>query len=116
MCSTDEQYNFRHHKTTPERIKAQIRARATLIDLGITVLRSRQLVPAIDLPTTNASTVQEIKVGADHCREHWKLRQDAPIPQVRKVLEDACVIVVNHLVKSKEADTFDLSLDRSAAC
>jgi Zn-dependent peptidase ImmA (M78 family)/transcriptional regulator with XRE-family HTH domain len=103
---TEDECSFRHRRTTPERIKAQVRAHGTLIALVISRLRSRHLIPAINLPRTTASTIDEIELVAQKCREHWKLHRDEPILQVRQVLEDAGITIIDHLVKSKEVDTF----------
>ena len=87
-------------------MKAQLRAHATLIGVVISVLRSRDLIPPINLPRTTVSTAEEIEMAAEHCRKHWKLGVDGPIREIGEVLENAGVVVVNHLVKSKEVDTF----------
>lgn len=103
---TEEECSFRHRRTTPERIKAQVCAHGTLICHVINRLRSRQLIPAINLLRKTASTVDEIELAAERCREHWKLPVDQSIPQIRHVLEDAGITIVDHPVKSKEVDTF----------
>ena len=103
---TEDECSFRHRRTTPERIKAQVRAHGTLIALVISRLRSRHLIPAINLPRATASTIDEIELVAQQCREHWKLHRDQPILQIRQVLEDAGITIIDHLVKSKGVDTF----------
>jgi Zn-dependent peptidase ImmA (M78 family) len=87
-------------------MKAQIRAHATLIGVVISVVRSTNLIPPINLPKTTVSTLAEIEVAAEQCRKHWKLGVDGPIREIREVLENAGVVVVNHLVKSQKVDTF----------
>jgi Zn-dependent peptidase ImmA (M78 family)/transcriptional regulator with XRE-family HTH domain len=102
----EDECSFRHRRTTPERLKAQIRAHATLIGLVIQRLRSIFRFPEIDLPRISASRKEEIEIAAEQCRQHWNLGPDGPLLQVGRVLEHAGVILVRHLVKSSKVDAF----------
>ena len=102
----EDECSFRHRRTTPERMKAQIRAHATLIGLVIDRLRSLFRFPPINLPQIAASTQEEIEMAAEECRQHWKLGLDTPLLQTGRVLEHAGVIIVRHLVKSTKVDAF----------
>jgi Zn-dependent peptidase ImmA (M78 family) len=102
----EDECSFRHRRTTPERMKAQIRAHATLIGLVIERLRSVFKFPQINLPQIAASSSQEIEMAAEQCRQHWKLGLDGPLLQTGRVLEHAGVIIVRHLVKSTKVDAF----------
>src|SRR6266851_1986515 len=102
----EDECSFRHRRTTPERLKAQIRAHATLIGLVIRRLRSIFRFPEIDLPRISASRKEEIEIAAEQCRQHWNLGPDGPLLQVGRVLEHAGVILVRHLVKSSKVDAF----------
>jgi Zn-dependent peptidase ImmA (M78 family)/DNA-binding XRE family transcriptional regulator len=102
----DEECNFRHRLTTPERIKSQLRAHGTLIGLVIDTLRSRQLLPPINVPRIPASSSDEIEAAAQQCRQYWKLQVDTPLPELANLIEGKGVIIVRYLVKSKEVDTF----------
>jgi len=101
-----DECNFRHRGTTPERMKVQIRAHGTLIGLVIQTLRSRRLFPPINVPRVAASSSEQIELAAEHCRQHWSLGLDGPVPQLKTVLEEAGVIVIDHVVKSNKVDTF----------
>jgi Zn-dependent peptidase ImmA (M78 family) len=102
----EDECSFRHRRTTPERLKSQIRAHATLIGLVINRLRSLFRFPQIDLPRISASSSEEIEQAAEQCRQHWKLGLDTPLLQTGRVLEHAGVIIVRHLVKSTKVDAF----------
>jgi Zn-dependent peptidase ImmA (M78 family) len=102
----EDECSFRHRRTTPERMKSQIRAHATLIGLVIERLRSVFKFPQLNLPRIAASSSEEIEMAAEQCRQHWKLGLDAPLLQTSRVLEHAGVIIVRHLVKSTKVDAF----------
>jgi len=87
----EEECNFRHRRTTPERMKAQIRAHGTLIGLVIAELRPRRLFPPINVPRIAASSLEEIETAAEHCRQYWGLGLDTPLLQTVKVLESAAI-------------------------
>lgn len=102
----EDECSFRHRRTTPERLKSQIRAHATLIGLVIGRLRSLFKFPQLSLPQITASNSEEIEAAAEQCRQHWHLGLDAPILQIGRVLEHAGVVIVRHLVKSTKVDAF----------
>jgi Zn-dependent peptidase ImmA (M78 family)/transcriptional regulator with XRE-family HTH domain len=104
----EEQCNFRHRRSTPERTKSNIRAHATLIGMVIARLRTLFRFPAQDIPHIPASisSAEEIEVAAEECRKHWNLGLDSPIMQVGRALEHAGVVIVPHLVKSTKVDAF----------
>lgn len=102
----EEECSFRHRRTTPERLKTQIRAHATLIGMVIERLRSHFRFPQFNVPTMPASTIEEIETAAERCRLHWNLGLDGPILQAGRVLEHAGVIIVPHLVQSTKVDAF----------
>jgi Zn-dependent peptidase ImmA (M78 family) len=60
---------------------------------------------ASHLPQIPASTSEEIETAAER-RTHWKLGIDTPLLQIENVVEDAGVVIVRHIVKSKKVDTF----------
>src|SRR5438309_2053611 len=64
----EDECSFRHRRTTPERVKTQIRAHATLIGIVIRRLRSLFKFPELDLPKLSASTGNELEMAAEHCR------------------------------------------------
>lgn len=101
----EEECSFRHRRATPERLKAKIRAHATLIGMVIVRLRSLLKFPAQDIPHFPAQSVEETEAAAENCRKHWGMGIDSPIKQVGRVLERAGVVVVPHLVSS-DVDAF----------
>src|SRR5712664_25554 len=102
----EDECSFRYGRTTPERMKAQIRSHATLIGLVIERLRSVFAFPAINLPSLPATSAEEIQDAAEQCRKHWNLGLDAPLLQIGRVLERAGVFVIRHLVQSTKVDAF----------
>lgn len=102
----EDECSFRHRRSTPERLKTQVRAHATLLGMVIQRLRSLFKFPEIDVPHIPASSAEEIETAAEECRKHWKLGMDAPILQVGRALERAGVIVVRQPVQSSRVDAF----------
>jgi len=104
----EEQCSFRHRRSAQERVKARIRAHATLIGMVIGSLRSLLKFPAQDIPNFPLSrgTASEVEEAAEACRRHWNLRVDGPIMQVGRALERAGVVIVPHLVKTTKIDAF----------
>lgn len=102
----EEECSFRHRRSTPERLKTQIRAHATLIGMVIDRLRSHLKFPDVNVPKIPASTVAEIEDAAEASRRHWKLDLDGPILQIGRVLERAGVIIIPHVVPSTKVDAF----------
>ncbi len=102
----EDECSFRHRRTTPEKMKSRIRAHATLIGMVIRHLALLFRFPELDLPKLSASNPADIEAAADHCREHWRLGLETPIAQIGRVLENAGVIIVRHLVQSKKVDAF----------
>jgi Zn-dependent peptidase ImmA (M78 family)/DNA-binding XRE family transcriptional regulator len=102
----EDQCSFRHRRTTPERLKTQVRAHATLLGMVIRQLRSIFRFPEINVPNIPTSGAEEIETAAEECRRHWKLGLDAPILQIGRVLEHAGVIIVRQPVRSTKVDAF----------
>ena len=101
----EEECSFRHRRSTPERLKAKIRAHATLIGMVISRLRNVLRFPRQNLPHLPVSSEGEIEKAAEDCRRHWNLSPDGPIKQIGRVLEHAGIIIVPHLVRS-DVDAF----------
>jgi Zn-dependent peptidase ImmA (M78 family) len=97
----EDECSFRHRRTTPERLKSQIRAHATLIGLVIERLRSLFKFPPINLPRIPVSSADDIEAAAERCRQHWNLGLDSPLLQTGRVLEHAGVFIVRHLASAK---------------
>jgi len=102
----EEECSFRHRRSTPERLKTQIRAHATLLGMVIERLSSHFKFPAIYVPKIPASTPEEIESAAEQSRRHWNLDLEGPILQIGRVLERAGVIIVPHVVPSTKVDAF----------
>ena len=102
----EEECSFRHRRSTPERLKTQIRAHATLIGMVVDKLRLYLKFPDVNVPNIPASTDDEIETAAEDSRRHWKLNLEGPILQVGRVLERAGVIIVPHVVPSTKVDAF----------
>jgi Zn-dependent peptidase ImmA (M78 family)/transcriptional regulator with XRE-family HTH domain len=102
----EEECSFRHRRNAPERLKAQVRAHATLVGMVIKRLGALFKFPAVDVPQRSAATPEEVEAAAEHCRRHWNLGIDGPIKHIGRVLEHAGVVIVPHLVKSTKVDAF----------
>ena len=101
----EDECSMRHRRSTPEGLKAKIRAHGTLIGMVINRLRSVLRFPQQDIPNVPAFTDTDIEAAAEQCRTHWGLGIDRPIKQIGRVLEHAGVIIVPNLVKS-DVDAF----------
>lgn len=102
----EEECSFRHRRSTPEKTKTQIRAHATLIGMVIDRLREHFSLPELNVPQISAKSADEIEKAAEDSRTHWKLGIQGPIMQVGRVLENAGVVIVPHLVQSTKVDAF----------
>src|SRR5439155_59577 len=102
----EEECNFRHRRTAPEKLKSRIRAHATLIGMVTERLRLLFKFPNYNVPDIAATTFEEMETAAEQCRQTWGLGIDAPINQIGRVLEHAGVIIVPHLVTSTKIDAF----------
>jgi Zn-dependent peptidase ImmA (M78 family)/transcriptional regulator with XRE-family HTH domain len=102
----EDECSFRHRRTTPERLKSQIRAHATLIGFVLDKLRLVLSFPELNVPQISASKPEEIERAAESCRQHWGIGTDGPILHVGRVLEHAGVVIVTHVVKSAKVDAF----------
>jgi Zn-dependent peptidase ImmA (M78 family)/transcriptional regulator with XRE-family HTH domain len=109
----DTECHFRHRRSTPEKLKAQVRARATLLGFVLSKLRTIFHFPKLDLPSITAHTHDEIEAAAADSRAHWGLDTEAPIHQVGRVLERAGVFIVANVVDSAKVDAFSRSGDTS---
>lgn len=103
---TEQQCNFRHKRTAPEKLKTQVRAHATLIGMVIAELRKRLKFPNENVPVFHANSTDEIERAAESTRKHWGLGIDAPLLHVGRILENAGVIIVPHFVQSTKIDAF----------
>jgi Zn-dependent peptidase ImmA (M78 family)/transcriptional regulator with XRE-family HTH domain len=98
--------SFRHRRAAAEKLKTRIRAHATLLGMVVGKLRNYFKFPALDLPSYPAQSDFEIESAAEATRHHWKLGIDAPLKYVGRVLENAGVIIVPHLVATTKVDAF----------
>jgi Zn-dependent peptidase ImmA (M78 family)/DNA-binding XRE family transcriptional regulator len=103
---SERECNFRHRRTTPEKLKTQIRARASLIASIIGELKSIFRFPELDVPTIIPSLDVSIERVAENCRNHWKLNIDAPILQPGRVIERAGIVIVAGLTEISKIDAF----------
>ena len=99
--------SFRHRRSTPERLKTQIRAHATLLGEVIKRLRNVFDLPALDVCTFPAQTRDQIEAAAEATRQYWKLGLEAPIAHVGRALENAGVMIIpHHSASSAKIDAF----------
>jgi Zn-dependent peptidase ImmA (M78 family)/transcriptional regulator with XRE-family HTH domain len=103
---TEEECHFRHRRTTPERLKTQVRAHATLLGMVIDRLRGRLRFPKENIPAIRAVSPDEIEHAAEETRKHWGLGLDAPLMHVGRVLENAGVVIVPHFASTTKIDAF----------
>ncbi len=102
----ENECSFRHRRSSPERLKDQIRAHATLIGMVIERLQALLTFPELNIPHVLAQNVEEIEAAAERGRERWGLGIDGPILQVSRVLERAGVVIVPNVVQSTKVDAF----------
>jgi hypothetical protein len=89
----EEECNFRHRRTAPEKIKSRVRAHATLLGKVVRKLHTQFKFPNFDVPVIPASGFDAVERSAEQCRQHWKLGLDSPIMHVGRVLERACIAI-----------------------
>ncbi len=101
----EEECSFRHRRSTPQKLKAQVRAHGTLLGMVIDELRSHFDFPAQNIPQIRITSHEDIERAAEAAREHWSLGT-GPIKQVVRVLEHAGILVARNLVCSSKVDAF----------
>ncbi len=98
--------SFRHRRSTSERLKAQVRAHATLLGIVVSALKKLLRFPAFDVPSIPATTALEIEAAAEGARRHWGLDLNAPILQVGRAIERAGVVIIPQTVDTTKIDAF----------
>ena len=98
--------NFRHRRTTPEKMKTQVRAHASLIGLIIEGLRRQFAFPAVNIPAISAVSNEEVEAAAEKCRVFWDIDPYAPISRISRLLENAGVIIVPGVISAPKVDAF----------
>lgn len=98
--------HFRHRRSTSDRLKTQVRARASLIGSIVTHLRSVLPFPKLNVPSLSASNDMEVEIAAQTCRSHWGLNIEAPILQPGRAVERASIVVVSGLTEIGKIDAF----------
>jgi Zn-dependent peptidase ImmA (M78 family)/DNA-binding XRE family transcriptional regulator len=102
----EEECNFRHRRTAPEKIKSRVRAHATLLGEVVAKLSTQFKFPDFNVPVMSASDIAGIERAAEGCRERWGIGLDSPIMHVGRVLEHAGVPIITGIVEAKKIDAF----------
>lgn len=102
----EEECNFRHRRTAPEKLKSRVRAHATLLGEVVAKLSTQFKFPDFNVPTLSASDPAGIERAAEVCRERWAIGRDSPIMHVGRVLERAGVPIITGIVEAKKIDAF----------
>jgi Zn-dependent peptidase ImmA (M78 family)/transcriptional regulator with XRE-family HTH domain len=102
----EEECNFRHRRTAPEKIKSRVRAHATLLGEVVSRLSTQFSFPAYNVPVMPAPSLASVEQCAEECRQHWKIGLDSPIVHVGRVLENAGVPIITGIVDAKKIDAF----------
>ncbi len=102
----EEECNFRHRRTAPEKIKSRVRAHATLLGEVVAKLATQFKFPDFNVPAIPVSGVEGIEEAAEACRQHWSLGLDSPIMHMGRVLEHAGVLIITGIVDAKKIDAF----------
>jgi len=102
----EEECNFRHRRTAPEKIKSRVRAHATLLGEVVAKLSTQFKFPDYDVPVIPASDLASIERAAEACRERWRIGLDSPIMHVGRILEHAGVPIITGIVEARKIDAF----------
>ena len=105
----EEQCNFRHLTTTPERAKKRVLSAGTLLAVLVHHLRTLCRLPSYNVPTIRAKSPEDIESAAEACREHWSLGTDRPILSVGRVVENAGVVMSRLNAQTDKVDAFSRS-------
>ena len=103
----EHETNFRSLLGTPDRLKKQVLAHATLFGTLLGVLTTKVKLPTLRLPSIRVTTLEDIEHAAEQCRAEWGVGTDAPIHDVTLMLERAGIVVtVLDREVSKKVDAF----------
>jgi len=100
------QCNFRHRRTSTERIKSKVRAHAWIVGLITKHLRKEMTLPEFAVPHIPVQTDSDIDIAAERCRMAWSLGVDAPIDNISRTLERAGVMIAADVVETRKVDAF----------
>ena len=98
--------NFRHRRTTPEKLKNQVRAHAALIGMVVHELRHIYGFPKLALPQLYVGTSEQIEEAAQKCRERWRVDLQAPFLQFGRAVERAGIVIVAGAIDTRKVDAF----------
>lgn len=103
----EHETNFRSLVKTPDRLKKQVLAHATLFGALLELLSTKAKLPKARLPKFQVSNPGEIEHAAEQCRIEWGVGADAPIHNVTLMLEHAGIVVtVLDKEVSRQVDAF----------
>ena len=101
-----EECSFRHQRAATESLKGHVIAHGTLLGVVLAKLREHVRFPKLNLPSFPFNSPDGIETAAERTRTHWGLSLEAPMAQPGRVLENAGVVIVPHIVKSRSVDAF----------
>jgi len=102
----EHECNFRHLSSTPEKLKKRVLAYCTLFSIIIDFIKTKLEFPEYNIPKIDVRNKEDIRKAAIDCRKLWELRNNAPISNMVRVLENAGVIThIYHM--HEEGDKID---------
>jgi Zn-dependent peptidase ImmA (M78 family)/transcriptional regulator with XRE-family HTH domain len=104
--------HFRSRRKVAVRTLDGMLARASSFAYFTRHLRHHVRFPAVRIPTTRATTLDEIETAAERTRSDWGLSPYSPIHNVTRLLERAGILVGTFTAESTRVDAFSW-IDRS---
>ena len=111
MPIADEQCHFRKQLTTKVALRQSARARGEILKRLVGYLDERLDLPAYSVAEADASTSEQIELGAERCRASWGLGR-GPISNITRVAENSGAVVTFLSGMAAEVDAVSFATRR----
>lgn len=108
---SEDQFHFRKLFTTRAMVKQVALARAELFGRLVTYLDRVLALPQVNVPTFEATSIEDIERAAERCRAVWELGL-GPIEHTTRLAENAGALVTSFQGVSTEIDALSVALKR----
>jgi Zn-dependent peptidase ImmA (M78 family)/transcriptional regulator with XRE-family HTH domain len=103
---------FRARKSTLLSVKHRVAAYASILVELVQLLERDISFPKVRIPAIEATSLEDIESAAEQCRAIWRLRRDAPISRMTRVIENAGAVVAVFERVSERVDALSIQTER----
>lgn len=107
----DEQFHFRKNMTAKVAQRQTVKARGEFFERLVKFIDETLCLPAVDFPTYDVQTHDDIEKAAEHTRKHWGLGT-GPLSNMVRVVENAGAVVTSFSGVSSAVDALSITAKR----